>query len=117
MGEKGIRLSLATCRTITCGFLTAGTDKAEELLEIMVRFGWVLESTVLYDLVDQNQADVNSEGTFRNQTEVEFEDAAEHVIELYRELIARAIPDYEESNCCSFVLVHGSPLLGKKEHP
>lgn len=81
MGEKGIVLSLATCRTITRGFLASDTDKAEQFSEIMVRFGWVSESTVSYGLVDQKQADVNSEGTFRNQTEVEFEDAAEHVID------------------------------------
>ncbi|KAH7516008.1 hypothetical protein FEM48_Zijuj10G0089400 [Ziziphus jujuba var. spinosa] len=64
MGYGGFKPSLATCSIIASRFQRAGNmDKAVEVLERVMWFGWVLDSTSLSDLIDGNQKDANSENS------------------------------------------------------
>lgn len=56
MGERGFRLSLPTCRVIAQGFqMAVNVEEAAEVLQSMVKFGWVSRTTSLDDLVGGNQ--------------------------------------------------------------
>ena len=76
LGEQELNLSLATCCTLIRGLYEAGSmDKAARLLEIMVRFGWVPDSTVVTDLVKEVQNDAKSEKVTEDQNHANSENA------------------------------------------
>jgi len=72
MASSGLKLSISTCSVVARGFQTAGDmDKSVKLLESIIRFRWVSNSTCLSDLLDGNLTDADLQGDRNNE---DFED-------------------------------------------
>ncbi|KAE8681453.1 hypothetical protein F3Y22_tig00111330pilonHSYRG00903 [Hibiscus syriacus] len=54
MAEQGLKLSPITCHNLICGFHNRRSpDTAERIVECLIRFGWVPNSTTLNSTIDK----------------------------------------------------------------